>query len=478
MSTLGSIGAVAGGILGGMNIKNAMEKQKLEEERLRKEMEWRREDREYQRGERERAEQERAAGDAYYAKLGATKFMQPGDPGKESIMVPADPNAPDEPTMGVARAEQTPRSEIAKVGMQEAFRDKPVDYEAMAQKDADALNQFKMQAYSLRGQDRVNAMAALNEKKAELLSGYLRQYAGDPNADAYEYAKKAGRIGAFFGEIPTGLQAIQFSNLMKKHQEEGAQHALKLANAGDKAGALKAWNENGEHKFADLELVPAQSSMKTPSFKMIGITKDGKRIELAEGMTAFDAAISLESGIKAAELAMNKQKMDADAKNAERDDARAEKTSAASIRASDASVAASNANAAQTRLENEWMKKNGGAKPGSTSSAYKVEMNEVAQAFSTPATDSKGKPIIDLMTGRQVVNRDQAKEREFMQWMSKNGITDTNKGLALYLGGGTQQPSASGYDSYVNAFNQAKAAGNKQAMQELTNAARSAGIVK
>ncbi len=42
MSTLGSIGAVAGGILGGMNIKNAMEKQKLEEERLRQEMEWRR----------------------------------------------------------------------------------------------------------------------------------------------------------------------------------------------------------------------------------------------------------------------------------------------------------------------------------------------------------------------------------------------------------------------------------------------------
>jgi len=119
-----------------------------------------------------------------------------------------------------------------------------------------------------------------------------------------------------------------------------------------------------------------------------------------------------------------------------------------------------------------------GAKPESTSSSYKVEMNEVAQAFSTPATDSKGKPIIDLMTGRQVVNRDQAKEREFMQWMAKNNITDTNKGLALYLGGGAQQPSASGYDSYVNAFNKAKAAGNKQAMQELTNAARSAGIVK
>lgn len=477
MSTLGTAGAVAGGILGGMNIKNAMEKQKLEEERLREEMKWRREDREYQRGERARAEQERAAGDAYYAKLGASKFMQPGDPGKEAVMVPTDPNAPDEPTMGVARAAETPRAEIAKIGMQEVFKDKPVDYEAMAQKDADVLNQFKMQAYSLRGQDRVNAIAALNEKKAELLSGYLRQYAGDPNADAYEYAKKAGRIGAFFGEIPTGLQAIQFSNLMKKHQEEGAQHALKLANAGDKAGALKAWNENGEHKFADLELVPAQSSMKTPSFKMIGITKDGKRIELAEGMTAFDAAISLESGIKAAELAMNKQKMDADIKNAERDDARAEKTSSATINASNASAAASYANAAQTKEETKWMRENKGAKPGAASS-YKVEMNEVSQAFGTPAVDREGKPITDPMTGRQIVNRNQEKEREFMQWMAKNGITDTNKGLALYMGQVQTNQGGGGYDAYVNAFNNAKAKGDKAAMEALTKGARERGIVK
>jgi len=465
MSTLGSIGAVAGGILGGMNIKNAMEKQKLEEERLRKEMEWRREDREYQRGERERAEQERAAGDAYYAKLGASKFMQPGDPGKEAVMVPADPNAPDEPTMGVARAEQTPRSEIAKIGMQEVFKDKPVDYEAMAQKDADVLNQFKMQAYSLRGQDRVNAIAALNEKKAELLSGYLRQYAGDPNADAYEYAKKAGRIGAFFGEIPTGLQAIQFSNLMKKHQEEGAQHALKLANAGDKAGALKAWNENGEHKFADLELVPAQSSMKTPSFKMIGITKDGKRIELAEGMTAFDAAISLESGIKAAELAMNKQKMDADIK-----------TSTAAINASNASAAASYANAAQTRLENEWMKKNGGAKPGSAPTDKSAELlNKYSSWFKSslqigdsmmsdidPKEAKARQDIYDLAMG--IAQRAIAEGR----------APDYAEVMKQARGGGGGSP----YDAYVSAFNRAKAAGDKAAMEALTRGARERGIVK
>jgi len=148
---------------------------------------------------------------------------------------------------------------------------------------------------------------------------------------------------------------------------------------------------------------------------------------------------------------------------------------AASINASNASAAASYANAAQTKEETKWMRENKGAKPGS-GSAYKVEMNEVAQAFGTLAMDSKGKPITDLMTGRQIVNRNIEKENEFLQWMVQNGITDTNKGLLLYKGQAKQ--SGGGYDAYLAAFNKAKAAGNAQAMKELTDAARSSGIVK
>lgn len=63
---------------------------------------------------------------------------------------------------------------------------------------------------------------------------------------------------------------------------------------------------------------------------------------------------------------------------------------------------------------------------------YKLEMSEVATAFGTPAVDSKGQPIMDLMTGRQAVNRDTAAEDKFFAWMKANNITDTNKGLLEY----------------------------------------------
>jgi hypothetical protein len=334
-----------------------------------------------------------------------------------------------------------------------------------------------MEAYGLRGAERDRALSALNAKKKELHAWYTNKFPGDKAKDPRGFANWAGEISAEFGlGGVTPEQAFEMYKFTKAMENEAAMEGLELLQRGDTEGAIKAYCAKGEQCFSRIEMTPQKSAYGLDSYEAIGYdSKTGKPVPIGNVM---DTMTRISYAGKVVDLLMNKQKMDADIKNAERDDARSEKTSTAAINASNASAAASYANAAQTRLENEWMKKNGGAKPGSTSSAYKVEMNEVAQAFGTPATDSKGKPIIDLMTGRQVVNRDQAKEREFMQWMAKNNITDTNKGLALYLGGGTQQPSASGYDSYVNAFNQAKAAGNKQAMQELTNAARSAGIVK
>ena len=309
MSTLGNLGAIAGGIGHGMNMRQQLNQRKLEEDQARMDMDMRRQEHEARQDDRAIANKSREASANYFSSFGAQKFMQPG-----TTTAPADPNAPDEPTMGVARASQTPRSEIAKIGMAES-----PDYDAAALKDAETLNQFKMQAYQLQGPDRAAAIAALNEKKAELIGSYIGKYAGDPSANGgYDFAKNAGRIGAHFGEVPTGAQAMQLAAVMKKHQQEGAQQALKLANAGDKAGALKVWNENGTHRFADLELVPAESSLKTPSFKMVGITTDGKRVPLAEGMTAFDAMISLESGIETAKLAMQRANNDADNKRADK----------------------------------------------------------------------------------------------------------------------------------------------------------------
>lgn len=143
-----------------------------------------------------------------------------------------------------------------------------------------------------------------------------------------------------------------------------------------------------------------------------------------------------------------------------------------------AGVRERNARAAQTNAETDIIRKTG-VKPGSGgSSRYKVEMGEVAQALGTPAMNDDGKPITDIMTGRQVVNRNIAEEAKFFEWMKRNGITDTNEGLAKYMSGGSGQAPATGYQQYLGAFNKAKAAGNKAAMQALTEAARKKGIVK
>jgi hypothetical protein len=65
---------------------------------------------------------------------------------------------------------------------------------------------------------------------------------------------------------------------------------------------------------------------------------------------------------------------------------------------------------------------------------YTVEMGDVTTALGTPAVDRNGNPRMDPLTGRQQINRDPKKEAEFFQWMRDNNITDTNKGLAIFLG--------------------------------------------
>ena len=65
--------------------------------------------------------------------------------------------------------------------------------------------------------------------------------------------------------------------------------------------------------------------------------------------------------------------------------------------------------------------------------SYKVEGSEVTALLGTPALDRKGQPIMDVMTGRQVVNRDPAKEQAFFKWLADHGITDTNQALAKVM---------------------------------------------
>lgn len=72
--------------------------------------------------------------------------------------------------------------------------------------------------------------------------------------------------------------------------------------------------------------------------------------------------------------------------------------------------------------------KHDASKPDST----KLEMNEVATAFGTPALDRKGKPVVDIMSGRQVTNRNIDEENKFIAWMDRNGYKDSNVALVKY----------------------------------------------
>lgn len=72
--------------------------------------------------------------------------------------------------------------------------------------------------------------------------------------------------------------------------------------------------------------------------------------------------------------------------------------------------------------------------PGAGKEKYKVEMGDVTTALGSPAVDREGRPKVDPITGRQIMNSDPKRIAEFFQWMRANNITDTNKGLAIYLG--------------------------------------------
>lgn len=77
------------------------------------------------------------------------------------------------------------------------------------------------------------------------------------------------------------------------------------------------------------------------------------------------------------------------------------------------------------------------------SGSYKTEAGDVATLLGTPAVDRNGKPIADIMTGRQTVNRNPQREQQLWKFMREKGITDTNEGLQRFLqeGGGEGGPA-------------------------------------
>jgi hypothetical protein len=78
----------------------------------------------------------------------------------------------------------------------------------------------------------------------------------------------------------------------------------------------------------------------------------------------------------------------------------------------------------------EWHR--AGTAPPGRPEAAKVDSGDVVSLLGDPAARPDGSVIYDPMTGRQAVNRNVDREREFFEFMSAAGIRDTNEGLLQF----------------------------------------------
>lgn len=255
---------------------------------------------------------------------------------------------------------------------------------------------------------------------------------------------------------PEGLARL--AKMRDDMEREGYARALKLGQSGAPISkVIETYNEGGNDKVRPEDLVSDQLVDRGNGMKSRVLTfrgQDGKPVTidtLAE-LEALDQADKLVDRVFRSNAEQRAQGADQRAKETHSVNLqdRREKREAGEALFSERNPNATPAERAAVR--------SGVLAPAKKEGDYKLEMSEVATAFGTPAVDAQGKPVTDLMTGRQVVNRDKAAEDAFFSWMEKNGITDTNKGLLKYkaqmAGGGG---GAASYASEAEADAAAKA---------------------
>jgi hypothetical protein len=237
----------------------------------------------------------------------------------------------------------------------------------------------------------------------------------------------------------------KFAGRVDAMRKEGYEQALSAAQQGAPLQAVAdLFNKSGKEKFnvADVasdQVVKRPDGTPTRQIKL----KDGTVIDTASGLATIGKLNEQLAGFYKAEE--NKRGNNADRRagaqlglsQAAGTRAQAEFDAGASGRTlakqmDDLRLAAvgndpAKAEAAKTKLV-EVAAVNAIGK-GKTPAQYKIEMNEVATALGKPT----GAP--DLITGREAVNRDIAKEAQFFTWMKEQGITDTNEGLAKWMAG-------------------------------------------
>ena len=283
---------------------------------------------------------------------------------------------------------------------------------------------------------------------------------GDQNSVYAKASKPGGRINEFYG-AGTGKESSPGSMRLNVMSSQGVM-APDSSTTGAVSAALKAAADRGD--WGAVENFYAKQGQGFGGKTAEQIQGSDLRSQLAEAMAMPTNTFGQIAAKRAAFAAINKgiQIADLDSRNnlaqgrnamdmarfglevagAQHTLADKRKASQDKQAAEDAAVAlAMERNPAMSKAEQNAVRR--GVITPFKDSTYKVEYGDVTSAFGTPAVDAEGKPVSDPFTGRQVVNRDIAKERAFFQWMKANNITDTNKGLALYLGknGGGAGPS-------------------------------------
>ena len=216
---------------------------------------------------------------------------------------------------------------------------------------------------------------------------------------------------------------------VKQMEDEGLTKALRMAASGDYEGAKRTFESTGA--IRDASGVRFEESMFDPGNGMkpiksaVAVLPEGRRLDAVGVLWAQEQAKDvLGSAIKMQEHGWKGE-----------DQGRKEGESKSKIGSENAQAAAHYAAAGLSKAKTETEKK-GVAK------AYKIEGSEVATVLGDPAVDKNGKPVVDFNSGRQVVNRNLAREYAFYKWMAQKGITDTNEGLAKHMGDPQVQPPA------------------------------------
>lgn len=258
---------------------------------------------------------------------------------------------------------------------------------------------------------------------------------------------------------------MAYSNSMRKLGDEGYAQTLKLAQGGAPlADVLANYNKNGQDKIDPSQVVSDKTvkgkdgvSSRVIEFKdsngqLHAINSLAELDKLGEADKIFARHFQGEQlGISRAQLGVSQGHL-ALSQNSQN---HANTKEDQAIAARGAIYAEQNPNATPAAIQ---AARTGVIPAVPDAKGYKMNMSEVFNAFGTPAVGTDGKPVSDPLTGRQVVNRNQDKEQAFLKWMDDNKITDTDRGLAIYIarGGASATPGA------------APAAGQYKSGQEMT----------